>query len=91
MYPFITIIIEWPLFLELALKLVQDEKTILPRRVIRYFIVMVVMSENHTDLIVSVKEACQRAVKEEKTLLLKGVARYFIVKDVMLENPEDLT
>ena len=49
------------------------------------------MSENHTDLIVSAKEACQRPVKEERTLLLKRVARSFIVKDVMLENQDDLT
>ena len=52
---------------------------------------MVVMSENHTDLIVSAKEACQRPVKEEKTLLPKRVVGYFIVRDVMLENQEDLT
>lgn len=52
---------------------------------------MVVMSENHTDLIVSVKEACPKPVKEEKTLPQKEVAKYFIVKDVMLENQEDLT
>ena len=83
--------IEWPLFLELALKLVLDAKTILPRRAIRYFIVKDVMSENHTDLIVSVKEACRRPVKEEKTLQPRRVAGYFIVKDVMLENQEDLT
>jgi hypothetical protein len=49
------------------------------------------MLEKHTDLIVSVKEACQKPVKEEKTLPQKEVARYFIVKDVMLENQEDLT
>jgi hypothetical protein len=77
--------------LEPALKLVLDEKTILPRRVIRFTIVMVIMSEKHTDLIVSVKEACQRPVKEEKTLLLNGVARYFIVRDIMFVNQEDLT
>ena len=52
---------------------------------------MVIMSEKPTDLIVSVKEACQKPVKEEKTLLLKEAARCFIVKDVMLENQEDLT
>jgi hypothetical protein len=77
--------------LEPDLKLVLDAKTILPRRVIKYIIVRVIMSEKPTDLIVSVKEACQRAVKEEKTLLLNGVARYFIARDVMLENREDLT
>jgi hypothetical protein len=77
--------------LELDLKLVLDAKTILPRRVIRFIIAMVTMSEKPTDLIVSVKEVCQRPVKEEKTLLQKKVARYFIVKDIMLENQEDLT
>jgi hypothetical protein len=77
--------------LEPDLKLVLDAKTILPRRVIRYFIVRVIMSEKPTDLIVSVKEVCQRAVKEEKTLLLKEVAKCFIARDVMLENRDDLT
>jgi hypothetical protein len=76
--------------LELALKLVLDAKTILPRRVIRFIIVMVIMLEKPTDLIVSAKEACPKPVKEEKTLLLKGVAKCFIAKDVMLENREDL-
>ncbi len=52
---------------------------------------MVTMSEKHTDLIVSVKEACQKPVKDGKILLQKKVARYFIVKDVILENQEDLT
>jgi hypothetical protein len=69
----------------------MDAKTILPRKVIRFIIVMVIMLEKRTDLIVSVKEACPKPVKEEKTLLLKGVARSFIAKDVMLENQEDLT
>jgi hypothetical protein len=77
--------------LEPDLKLVLDAKTILPRKVIRFIIAKVIMLEKPTDLIVSVKEACQRPVKEEKTLLLKGVARYFIARDVMLENQEDLT
>lgn len=49
------------------------------------------MLEKHTDLTVSVKEACQKPVKEEKTLLPRRVAGYFIVKEVMLENQEDLT
>jgi hypothetical protein len=77
--------------LEPDLKVVLDAKTILPRRVIRYIIVRVIISEKPTDLIVSVKEACPKPVKEEKTLLLNGVARCFIVKDIMLENREDLT
>jgi hypothetical protein len=84
-------IIEWPLFLEPALKLVLDAKTTLPRRVIRFTIVMVIMSEKHIGLIVSVKEACQKHVREEKTLLLKRVARYSIVRDIMFVNQEDLT
>jgi hypothetical protein len=77
--------------LEPDLKLVLGGKTILLRRVIRYSIVKDVMLEKHTDLIVSVKEACQKPVKEEKTLLPRRVAGYFIVKEVMLENQEDLT
>jgi hypothetical protein len=77
--------------LEPDLKLVLDAKTIPPRRAIKYFIVKDVMLEKHTDLIVSVKEACRRPVKEEKTLQPRRVAGYFIVKDVMLENQEDLT
>jgi hypothetical protein len=77
--------------LEPDLKLVLDAKTILPRRVIRYFIVKDVMLEKHTDLIVSAKEACPKPVKEEKTLLPKRVAGYFIVRDAMLENQEDPT